>query len=615
MLNLLPLSQLLALRQDDYPIAWLAGRPLTLQQLRRDVAALSHWLQAQPGRRWALCYQESYRFTVALLACAHGGCHAVLPGHNRAAQLAELSAHFDGVLTDLPQLVSDLGPTAWLVDGLSSSDLTLRDDRREPHLPTWQGLSLTLFTSGSTGEPKAIHKGLQQLEAEVRVQAELWQASLSSASQSALLASVSHQHIYGLLFRILLPLCAGIPFVAETVEYPEQLSRWRAQHPAQPWLFVSSPAFLARLDPELPVADCHHIFSSGGPLPHGAAQLSQQLYGQWPVEIYGSSETGGIAWRQAETAWRQADTVSRQAQSREGLWRPFPGVETCQDEQGTLLIRSPFLDSEAWWSTSDRVALSDSGFALVGRQDRLIKLAEKRISLDEVERRLRASPWVAEAAAVPLTLANRDLLAAALVLTPEGEHQWHTLGAGHFLLALRQSLRSWLEPVALPRRVRPLAALPRNSQGKLAYAELKALCLQELPLDPDRAQPLSHATSAAAEPLRWPPIREQLQQAEGESQRLTLALWLDPKLLWFQGHFPQAPLLPGVVQIHLAIHYAQQLLGMQGTFAGMEMVKFQQPLRPATMATLQLLWQPVTGKLHFTYLLGDEPASSGRIKL
>lgn len=49
MLNLLPLSQLLALRQDDYPIAWLAGRPLTLQQLRRDVAALSHWLQAQPG--------------------------------------------------------------------------------------------------------------------------------------------------------------------------------------------------------------------------------------------------------------------------------------------------------------------------------------------------------------------------------------------------------------------------------------------------------------------------------------------------------------------------------------------------------------------------------------
>ena len=604
MLNLLPLSQLLVLRDEAYPLAWLAGHPLTLQQMRQDVTALSHWLQAQPGQRWALCYQESYHFAVALLACGHAGCHAVLPGHNRAAQLTELAPHFDGVLTDIPQLVNDLGPSAWLVAGATAQQPW--DARVDVPLPAWQGLTLTLFTSGSTGEPKAIHKTQQQLEAEVRVQADLWQASLSpvsgrpvSASQSVLLASVSHQHIYGLLFRILLPLCAGIPFVAETVEYPEQLRRWLAHHPDRPWLFISSPAFLARLDPELPVAGCRQIFCSGGPLAADAAQLSQQLYGQWPVEIYGSSETGGIAWRQAETVGRQAET----------LWRPLPGVETSQDEEGCLLIRSPFLDSPAWWSTSDRVSMSGSGFALLGRQDRLIKLAEKRVSLDEVEQRLRMSPWVAEAAAVPLRVATRDLLAAALVLTPEGEAQWQALGAGRFLLALRQSLRPWLEPVALPRRVRPLAALPRNTQGKLAYAELTTLCLQALP----HSAPA--AAIAEAEPLRWPPIREQLQQAEGESQRLTLALWLDPELSWFQGHFPQAPLLPGVVQIHLAIHYAEQVLGIEGAFAGMEMVKFQQPLRPGDLVTLQLLWQPVTGKLHFTYLLGDEAASSGRIKL
>ena len=62
-------------------------------------------------------------------------------------------------------------------------------------------------------------------------------------------------------------------------------------------------------------------------------------------------------------------------------------------------------------------------------------------------------------------------------------------------------------PVALPRRVRPLAALPRNTQGKLAYAELTTLCLQALP----HSAPA--AAIAEAEPLRWPPIREQLQQA------------------------------------------------------------------------------------------------------
>ncbi len=115
------------------------------------------------------------------------------------------------------------------------------------------------------------------------------------------------------------------------------------------------------------------------------------------------------------------------------------------------------------------------GFTLLGRQDRIVKLAEKRVSLDEVERRLRALDWVAEAVVLPLEQGARQSLAAELVLSAEGERQWRRLGGGNFLLDLRQQLRPWLEPVALPRRVRCVAALPRNSQGKLPYLELKEL--------------------------------------------------------------------------------------------------------------------------------------------
>ena len=67
------------------------------------------------------------------------------------------------------------------------------------------------------------------------------------------------------------------------------------------------------------------------------------------------------------------------------------------------------------------------------------------------------------------------MLGAVLVLSAEGERQWRRLGGGNFLLDLRQQLRPWLEPVALPRRVRCVTALPRNSQGKLPYLELKEL--------------------------------------------------------------------------------------------------------------------------------------------
>ena len=71
--------------------------------------------------------------------------------------------------------------------------------------------------------------------------------------------------------------------------------------------------------------------------------------------------------------------------------------------------------------------------------------------------------------------ARRTGLGAVVVPTPQG-WQWHAdLGNGRLLWRLRQELGVWLEPVALPRRLRCLNALPCNAQGKRQYAELKEL--------------------------------------------------------------------------------------------------------------------------------------------
>ena len=175
---LLPLSQLLNQPQSDRAIAWQADRTLTLAELRRDVARLVARLQGQPVQRWALCYQESYPFAVALLACGYAGCQVVLPGHNRLAQLAELAEHLDGVLTDLP-----LEPGLDLPWPVCStvSDETIEGE--EPSLPEWTtDLHCVLFTSGSTGQPKAILKSQRQLEAELAVQWSLWHSQWQSCS-------------------------------------------------------------------------------------------------------------------------------------------------------------------------------------------------------------------------------------------------------------------------------------------------------------------------------------------------------------------------------------------------------------------------------------------------
>lgn len=448
------LLQTLWLRDGAQPVAFGPQGEVTLAELRRASLQLAramarHESAGQPGARWALCFDDSLLFAQALLACALGGYQAVLPGHQRLAGLQELQAQFDGLLTDselpgaalpVPQLRL---PLADAHAGLDTAHSDLAPER----------LDITLFSSGSTGEPKAIPKAWPQLEAELRVQMALWGERMAG---TRVLASVSHQHIYGLLFRILLPLALGRPFDRRTIDYPEQLVTQGA-----PWCLIASPAFLSRLDPAMPATGCRLIVSSGGPLQLEDARQARTLLGQLPVEIFGSSETGGIGWRQRHR--------------EQTPWTALPGVEVRVGPDQGLLLRSPFLEENGWLACADRIALHEEGFELLGRQDRIVKLEEKRISLDEVEARLQALAEVESAAVLALQQGHRQILGAVLVLSEAGAARWDELGQGRFLLALRQQLRPWLEPVALPRSVRRVAHMPVNAQGKRPWPQLKEL--------------------------------------------------------------------------------------------------------------------------------------------
>ena len=441
-------------RDGELVVAFGPDGEVTLAELRRGSLQLARAMARlagpdRPGMRWALCFDDSLLFTQALLACALGGYQAILPGHQRLAGLQALQAQFDGLLTD-----GELPGAALAVPQLRLP-LLVADDEREADgaaLPP-ERLDLTLFSSGSTGEPKAIPKAWPQLEAELRVQMALWGERLVD---TRVLASVSHQHIYGLLFRILLPLALGRPFDRRSIDYPEQLALQTA-----PWCLIASPAFLSRLDPAIPAAGCRLIVSSGGPLQPGDAQQAKLLLGQLPVEIFGSSETGGIGWRQRH----QVQTP----------WTTLPGVEVRVGPDQCLLLRSPFLPTAEWLDCADRILMTGAGFELLGRQDRVIKLEEKRISLDEVEARLQALVEVESAAVLPLLQGQRQILGAVLVLSEAGAARWAELGPGRFLLALRQQLRPWLEPVALPRSVRRVEQMPVNAQGKRPWPQLKEL--------------------------------------------------------------------------------------------------------------------------------------------
>ena len=87
------------------------------------------------------------------------------------------------------------------------------------------------------------------------------------------------------------------------------------------------------------------------------------------------------------------------------------------------------------------------------------------------------------------------------------------------------------------------------------------------------------------------------------------------ELAYFEGHFPGAPVVAGVVQIKWAIGFARELLGADAEFGGMEAVKFQHVMQPGARATLKLDFAQASGKLRFSFEDDGTRYSSGRLLL
>lgn len=428
---------------------------ITWQKFNDDLSQLVNLLSSSPVQRVAICTQDSYLFSVVFLACAAASKHIILPGNYQPCALAELSEQFDCLLVDdsIGEVeVSDVRNIQTLLNSNTEAQNPLTDDLTTIDLASTH---LTLFTSGSSGTPKAINKTLEHLDIETAQLAKNWGELLKG---NRIQSTVSHQHIYGLLFRILWPLCSGIPFARNNLEYPEQI----LSHANKNCVLISSPALLKRLKHESKTAQLAGVFSSGGPLPTESAHQSRDLLGHLPIEVFGSTETGGIAFRQQESA--------------QTPWQLFDCIEASLNSENCIKLLSPYIDKNNWYQTADECEMvSENQFILKGRTDRVIKIEEKRVSLVEVEKRLEQLPWISECVVIPFEEPDRLILASVLVLSEEGQVTLVTMSRGKFWLMLRSELRKWLEPIAIPRKYRVVDELPLNSQGKRLTSHIEQL--------------------------------------------------------------------------------------------------------------------------------------------
>lgn len=103
------------------------------------------------------------------------------------------------------------------------------------------------------------------------------------------------------------------------------------------------------------------------------------------------------------------------------------------------------------------------------------------------------------------------------------------------------------------------------------------------------------------------------QRVEGSKAEFVLDVPHD--LDYFTGHFPGAPILPGVVQIKWAMSIADRCLGVHGELTGLTTLKFQQVIRPCDRLSLVLEYAEKPGKLRFAFSSAQGRLSSGCILL
>ncbi len=421
--------------------------PRTARELLRDVEAIARALPADiAGREVVLVAEDRYLFAAALVACTLRGAIAALPPSAQPEMIVEMRyrENVATVLHDRPGMLGiDLGAIVHDVAGAPCPSFV-------PLPPLDARLAIVdVYTSGTTGTPMRCPKTAGQLVREAGV----LRSMFGIAPGTAILATVPPHHVYGLLFGVLLPLVSGASFTRETVLHGEPLAALARRDRAR--VLVSVPAHLRALrslDPgSMPPLD--RVFSSGAPLPRETYDDLAARFGWRVISAYGSSETGGIGYRDHPDA----------------PWTLFTGVRIEIGDDERLLVDSPFVDPAAArpFATGDRVERSgERGFRLLGRVDGVLKIGGTRVSVAELEHRLLAVPGIEDAAILPVEVGG-----------PRGTEVWAVVVSKvhRDAQSVRAALLPHLEPVVLPRRVRVVAALPRDGSGKLRRADLRAL--------------------------------------------------------------------------------------------------------------------------------------------
>lgn len=443
-------------RKDDYILCyedtWTNGQYKTWKDFLIDTAKLRKFIDSTTADEFILHCEDYWYFLctfVALLQCKKAAYLTQNISSNFMADVRKPGMVF---LTD--QAVSDAVSIQKIVE---EAAMPAEEEIRTTPEINGEETRIFLFTSGSTGKPKAVPQRMKEFEEDNAFIISKWGKECTGRK---LLTTVSQHHIYGFLFGISLPFTLGTPFRRNRVEFPEEFEKLTDVS----YVLIATPAFLKRtveVEDKLAMKDVW-IFTSGGAVSPELAVQTEKVFGFCPLEVYGSTETSGIAYRQ-----QKKDQL---------VWTPFDNAKIWLGEDGCLRIISPYIKNPEGFATADLAEIFEDGrFLLKGRSDSIVKIEEKRISMTEVENRLLETGLVEDVKVVAMTSDVRQYLAAAVVLNKKGREQFKDTEKFLINRWFHDFLMKYFENVVIPKKWRFMDKLPVDVQGKKHKLEIMAL--------------------------------------------------------------------------------------------------------------------------------------------
>jgi len=400
-------------------------------------------------RPWlCLCTYDKTIIMAALIASLAGGPRLVLPYAFSRQALAEVcdSQSPAFFLADSPAGIDYPAGPQMIVPGMFPADIAVPHTVCDPDEPF-----LILFTGGSTDTPKVWAKTPRNMFAEARYQA----AALGISRDDIFLSTVPPNHIYGLLFSVLVPFVSSARILNGIYAFPREI--FRAVEDYRATIMVSVPVHYRVLNTDaLKRYELRMALSSAGVLAKEDALSFRERTRLDVVEVYGSTETGGIATRRRfpdGEAWHPMDPVA---------WKI---------REGKLCVSSTFLSpnlprgDDGFFMTADCVDPDgDHRFILRGRVDDIVKIGGKRVDMSAVQAKLKQIPGVRDAVVVAIPAGRgRQNELAALVATDLDAPQ------------VKRHLAKVSEAYAVPRRVVVVNKIPMTLVGKYERAEIEGM--------------------------------------------------------------------------------------------------------------------------------------------